>query len=105
MEEVVLKYLPIFRENLLEAVSYIRETLQNPIAANNFVDDVEEAILTRSKNPESFEQYNSLKERKYPYYRIYVKNFVIYYAVIPSKPKIMEIRRFLSIQRNREFIV
>lgn len=65
MEEVVLKYLPIFREDLLEAVSYIRETLQNPIAANNLVDDVEEAILTRSKNPESFEQYNSLKERKY----------------------------------------
>lgn len=105
MEEVVLKYLPIFRGNFLEAVSYIRETLQNPIAANNLVDDVEEAILTRSKNPESFEQYNSLKERKYPYYRIYVKNFVIYYVVIPSKPKIMEIRRFLSIQRNRELIV
>ena len=58
MEEVVLKYLPIFREDLLEAVSYIRETLQNPIAANNLVDDVEEAILTRSKIPESFEQYN-----------------------------------------------
>lgn len=26
---------------------------------------------------ESFEPYRSLKERRYPYYRIYVKNFVV----------------------------
>lgn len=46
---------------------------------------------------ESFEQVKSLKERKYPYYRIYVDNFVIYYVVIDegNGNKIMEIRRLL----------
>ena len=48
---------------------------------------------------ESFEPYRSLRERRYPYYRIYVKNFVVYYVVIDDEgegeDKIMEVRRFL----------
>ena len=45
---------------------------------------------------ESFEPYRSLRERRYPYYRIYVKNFVVYYVVIDEgDDKIMEVRRFL----------
>lgn len=45
----------------------------------------------------TFEQYRSLKEHRYPYYRIYVKNFVVYYVVIDDEgeDKIMEVRRFL----------
>ena len=46
---------------------------------------------------ESFEIYHSIRERKYPYYRIYVKNYVIWYVVIDDEgeDKIMEVRRFL----------
>lgn len=105
MSEVILRYLPVFREDLLEVISYIREVLQNPLAANELVDLVEKAILDRKSNPESFEPYHSIKERKYPYYRIYVKNFVIYYVVIPGETKIMEVRRFLYSKRNRDTIV
>ena len=48
--------------------------------------------------------YISLKERKYPYYRIYVKNFVIYYVVIDDEgdDKIMEVRRFLYKRQDKE---
>ena len=35
---------------------------------------------------ESFEPYHSIRERKYPYYRIYVDNYVIYYVVISDNP-------------------
>ena len=47
---------------------------------------------------ESFEPYRSLRERRYPYYRIYVKNFVVYYVVIDDEgeDKIMEVRRFAT---------
>lgn len=100
-----MRYLPIFREDLAEVVSYIRDTLQNPFAANGLVDDVEAAILERSQNPDAFEQYHSPKERKYPYYRIYVNNFVVYYVVIPGETKIMEMRRFLYNRRDRNSIV
>lgn len=105
MSATLLRYLPIFRDDLEEAVAYIRDTLQNEQAANDLVDNVEQAIVQRSINPESFEQYHSLKNRKYPYYRIYVKNYVIYYVVIPGDPVIMEMRRFLYNKRNRNYIV
>ncbi len=105
MSDIELKYLPIFREDLLEAITYIRVTLQNPKAANDLLDAVEQAILARSKYPDSFERYHSLKERKYPYYRIYVDNYVICYVLIPGDPNLMEMRRFLYCKRNRNFLI
>ena len=73
----ILRYLPLFYEELEEKVVYITQTLKNPQAANALLDSVESAILERLPNAESFVPYRSLKERKYLYYRIYVKNFVI----------------------------
>lgn len=103
----VIRYLPKFYEDLENVATYIAETLNNPQAANNLLDRVESAILERQPNAESFESYYSVKERRYPYYRIYVKNYVIYYVVINDKElgKIMEIRRFLYNRQNREQII
>ncbi len=92
----ILRYLPLFYEELREKLVYIAETLKNPQAADELLELVETAILERLPNAGSFEPYHSLKERRYPYYRIYVKNFVIYYVVIDDEgpEKIMEVRRF-----------
>ncbi len=100
----ILRYLPLFYEELEEKVVYIAKTLKNPQAANDLLNSVESAILERLPNAESFEPYRSLKERRYPYYRIYVKNFVIYYVVIDDEgpKKIMEVRRFLHNRQNRD---
>ena len=104
--EYGLRYLPLFYEDMYEKVTYIRDKLLNPEAANELVDAVEEAILERLPNCESFEQYHSIKEREYPYYRIYVKNFTIYYVVIPmGDKKVMEVRRFLYKRQDRDNIV
>lgn len=35
----------------------------------------------------------------YPYYRIYVRNYVVYYAVIDD---VMEVRRFLYTARDTD---
>ena len=51
----ILRYLPLFYEELEEKVVYIAETLKNPQAANNLLDLVESAILERLPNAESFE--------------------------------------------------
>ena len=53
---------------------------------------------------EAFEPYHSIKERRYPYYRIYVKNFVVWYVVIDDEgdDKIMEVRRFLYNKQDRD---
>lgn len=68
---------------------------------------MERAILERLPITESFETYDSPRERRYPYYRIYVKNYVIYYVVINDEfeGKIMEVRRFLHKRQDRATMI
>lgn len=102
-----LRYLPLFYEDLEQKVIYISETLHNKKAANDLLDAVESAILERLPIAEAFEPFCSIKERKYKYYRIYVKNFVIYYVVIDDvgSKKIMEVRRLLYNKQNRKQLI
>ena len=100
-----LRYLPLFEQDLLDTVNYIStfsvisKVLKNEEAAMRLINDVETAILARLNNPVAFEQYHSRKKREYPYYRIYVRNYVIYYVVIDD---VMEVRRLLYGARNIE---
>lgn len=102
-----LRYLPIFYDDLYDKLKYIKFNLNNTKAANDLLNEVEEAIKDRLPFAESFEPYYSMKDRKYPYYRIYVKNYVIYYVVIDddSLNKIMEVRRFLYIKQDDSNII
>ena len=99
-----LRYLPTFYNDLEGHVIYISRVLKNDAAANELLNAVEDAILERLPYAESFEPFHSRKEREYPYYRIYVKNYVIYYVVIPDSKnkKIMEVRRILHGLQDRD---
>ena len=99
-----LRYLPLFYEDLEQKVVYIAEKLHNEKAANDLIDAVEKAILERLPVAEAFEPYHSLKERRYPYYRIYVKNFVAWYVIIDDEgeDRIMEMRRFLYNKQDKD---
>lgn len=99
MKDYKLSYLPIFNADLAEVWKYIAIDLRNPTAADNLMLDTEKAILKRVKAPLSFEQYHSKKERRYPYYRIHIRNFTVWYVVIENK---MEVRRFLYSKRDIE---
>ena len=91
-EAYALEYLPLFDEELAAAVRYIAIELANPDAAAKLVDDVESAITNRLFAPEAFEPVHSEKDRKHPYYRIAVGNYLVLYCVID---KVMEVRRFV----------
>lgn len=88
-----LQYLPIFLDDLRQIVQYIVKNLKNPEAAEAIVDAVEDAITKGSYCAESFEPYPSTRNREFPYYAIYVNNYVVYYVVIDHQ--IMEVRRCL----------
>ncbi len=105
--KIKLRYLKKFTEELNDAVMYIEEKLNNPTAADNLLKAVETAITQRSENADSFEPFHSQKERRYPYYRIYVGNFIVYYVVIDDEgsEKVMEVRRFLYQGRDRTRII
>ena len=97
MKKYKVTFLPGFEEGLNNAVDYLSIKLRNPDAAEALVDRVEKAIKERSREPEAFEKYRSRKERKYPYYRIYVGEYIIFYVVIDDT---MEVRRFYHRLQN-----
>lgn len=92
-----LQYLDLFEEDLAQIVDYISHELESPQAAYNLVNAVEDAIQARSACAEAFEQYKSKCERQYPYYRIYVQNYIVFYVVIGD---VMEVRRILYNRRD-----
>ncbi len=103
MEKIYqIKYLPLFNKDLNNIINYMICNLQNEIAAENFIDELEDAIKQRAYNPKSYEIYRSIKKRKNTYYRIYIKNFIVFYTV---KDNVMEVRRLLYSKRNFNKIV
>ena len=90
-----LRYLPIFETDLLSTVNYITNVLKNEDAK----DIGWLMILKRLENPLAFEPYRSAKRREYPYYRIYVRNYVVYYVVIGN---VMEVRRLIYSARDTD---
>jgi len=74
-----LRYLPLFEQDLAAIRDYIAIKLQNPAAAIRLVEETEKAIEKRLVSPESFQQYQSKRKRKLPYYRINVKNYSVFF--------------------------
>ena len=93
-----LRYLPLFEQDLVQTVNYIINVLKNPDAAEKLVNDVEAVISERLNSPLAFEHHPSVKKRKHPYYRIYIRNYVVVEDV-------MEVRRFLYGARDIERFV
>lgn len=95
--EYKLRFLSLFEDDLNEITSYIAYHLQSPGAAQKLIDDIEAAIYKRLACPLAFAPYDSSKKRLYPYYRINVGNFSVFYVVIGDT---MEVRRILYAKRN-----
>ncbi|MDR1807598.1 MAG: type II toxin-antitoxin system RelE/ParE family toxin [Propionibacteriaceae bacterium] len=90
-------YLPLFYEDLADAVDYIARRLQNPQAADRLITAVEAAIAERQKSPAGYQPHPSTRARPYPYYPIRVKNYVVFYVLIDH---VMEVRRCLYARRD-----
>lgn len=81
-----------------DITDYITNHLHNPDAALRLIDDIETAI----KTPCAFAPYQSSKKRPYPYYRINVRNFSVFYVVINDT---MEVRRLLYAKRDLDRLI
>ena len=96
-KKYTIKYTATFISQFNNILKYFMSKLNNKIAAENFYMEVTSEIEKRSQNPESYEKYISQRKRKYAYYRIYVKNYTVFYTV---KDDVMEVRRILYSRRN-----
>ena len=94
-----VRVLPLFVSELSEILDYITFRLRNPKAADNLERAVYDAIKTRSTCAEAFEHCRSRFSRQYTFYRIYVNNYVIFYAVIGN---IMEVQSIMYNKRNTQ---
>lgn len=101
-EKYNILYLPLFYEDLNSIINYILYELSNKIAAMNLINEIEEKIEQRAYSIGNYEKYISTKNRKDVYYRIYVKNYTIFYTI---NGETMEIRRILSSKRNLKKLI
>ena len=97
-----IKYTDTFVKQFNNILKYFIYKLKNKIAAENFYDEVIKEIERRSEYPDIFEKYNSRRKRKNIYYRIYVKNYTIFYTV---KDNAMEVRLILSNKKNFDKLI
>lgn len=102
MKDYKLRYLPLAKDDLVGIIDYIQDVLQNPIAAENTLNKIEDAIISRVPMCESFPVWQSTKNRKYPYRRINVGNYTVWYVVIDD---VMEVRRIQPANRNEESLL
>ena len=92
-----IKFTELFYRDLNSITKYIKYELGNNIAANKLLDEVIQKTYKRADNPASYEKYPSIRKRNDTYYRIYVKNYTIFYVL---KENTMEVRRMLYSRRN-----
>ena len=87
-----LQYLPLFWDDLNEAVSYIADVLKSPMAAARLLDNVEAEILAHLEHPTIAAVYKTTRERPLPYHWFEVGNYMVFYVVYDD---VMEVRRFI----------
>lgn len=87
-----LQYLPLFWDDLNDAVSYIADVLKAPKAAMKLLDEVEAGILAHLTSPTSAAIYKTTRQRPLPYYWFEVGNYMVFYVVFEN---VMEVRRFI----------
>lgn len=87
-----LQYLPLFWDDLEQAVFYVRDVLHNPSAAERLLERTEQAILEHAKAPTMAQVYKTTRSRRLPYYWFPVGNYMVFYVVFDD---VMEVRRFI----------
>lgn len=97
-----LQYLPLFWDDLGQAVLYIQNVLGNPNAAKRLLDQVEQGILDHLKNPTTAAIYKTTRNRPLPYYWFPVGDYMVFYVVYDN---IMEVRRFVYGARDLTKVV
>ncbi len=92
MARFKLRYSPLFYQDLDKITDYLLFELKNEPAAKTLVHNTEAAITKRLASPLNVAPYQSINSRQYPYRRILVGNYLIFYVVIDNA---MIIRRML----------
>lgn len=79
-------------------VSYIAVQLVNPIAATNFLNEVEKCYLYLKSNPLMYERCHDVRLEKEAYRKASINNYVLVYKVDESAKEVIIYRFFYGAQ-------
>ena len=99
-----LEFLPIARDDMLEAVKYIANELKSPVAAQNLADDFISAAERLCEFPYANNVYVPIKPLELEYRRTIVKNYLMFYTV-NEQTKTVTIMRVIYSKRDIENII
>ena len=98
-----LLYLPVARDDISKAVSYIANTLDSPLAAKNFARELEKALLRLQEYPFSCSVYPTPSLNGH-YRFMPVRNYCVFYSVDEAS-QIVEISRVLYARMDIERMI
>ena len=94
-----VEYLPIARQDMLDAVRYISTDLKNPAAATHLAEALLKAGNSLSELPYRNPVYMPIKSLGHEYRRCIVQNFLMFYWVDEQK-KCITVARVIYSARN-----
>ena len=105
-KNIVERFTQKYYDDINGIIDYIAEKNKNSKAALDLLDKFEDAIKKRTPIADSFKSFNTSRDRNYPYYKINVANYYIFYVIINEKNKdIEEYRRVLNNKMNWNQII
>ena len=81
MDEYKVKITPQASVQMLEIFSYISSTLNEPIAAERLIDDLQNSILSLGTMPKRVALVDEEPWRSYGVHKMPVKNFLVYFWI------------------------
>ncbi len=94
-----LEFLPIAKDDMLEAVKYIANELKSPIAAQNLADEFINAAERLCDFPYANNVYSPIKPLDNEYRRAIVNNYLMFYTV-SEETKTVTIMRVIYAKRD-----
>ena len=96
-----LQYLPSARKDMVDAVRYISETLQNPTAAERLAVELIEAGDSIPAFPYANPVHMPIRPLKREYRKLRVRNYLMFYWVDEER-KLVTVARVIYARRNYE---
>lgn len=76
-----LKITESANSELNEILNYISDELKNPIAASNFLDEIQKCYINLKENPEIYVKCNSDELYNLNYRKIFIKNYILIFRI------------------------
>ena len=86
-------------QDIAQAARYIAKELQNPIAANKLLDDIDSAVASLEKMPKKHALVKNVHLASLGFRLLPVHNYLIFYIVREDKKSVV-IERFLHSRRD-----